>query len=442
MADAPNQIDFNNTFKAALDLLENTNEHVFITGRAGTGKSTLLRYFCETSKKNIVVLAPTGIAALNVRGQTIHSFFGFPPHPISANDIKKRRDTEIYENIDTIVIDEISMVRADMLDAIDYFMRINGRTKAMPFGGAQMVFIGDLFQLPPVISSDVEKQLFEFLYETPFFFSAHAMHNKDIKYVELDKVYRQKDDDFLSLLDFIRTKTISFEQLSFLNRRCCRTYFSPAPDEFYITLTSTNRTAQRINQAQLEELEGKTHRFNGEINGEFKERKLPNDMMLKFKEGAQVMFLRNDQHYRWVNGTLGKIKYLDDENITVEVSNIKGEKVVYPVHPVAWDVVKYVYKQEERRIETEVVGSFTQYPIKLAWAITIHKSQGKTFDKVIVDLGYKGAFAPGQVYVALSRCTSLEGLKLRRPLRSRDIIVDERILSFAKETKLYQLSKE
>ncbi len=429
-------IEINKEFEQAYNLMENTNEHVFLTGRAGTGKSTLLQYFRQKTQKNVVALAPTGVAAINVKGQTIHSFFGFPPHPISSDHIRKRKNRKVYEELDTIIIDEISMVRADMLDAINYFMRINGKYRSRPFGGAQMIFIGDLFQLPPVVSNDVEKRLFEFMYETPFFYSSQVLYNVDVKYIELKKVYRQKDGHFLGLLDQIRTKQLDYFTLRNLNERY-KPYFSPPKDGKFITLTATNAIARRINEVELEKLSNKKRLYQGEVEGKFEDRRLPNDMLLVFKEGAQVMFVRNDPYQRWVNGTIGTIQYLDEETVSVKVEGEKGE-VVHTVNKEKWELLKYVYNEEKASIDTEVQGSFTQYPLKLAWAITIHKSQGKTFDKVFIDMGRRGAFAPGQVYVALSRCTTLEGIVLKKPIKASDIMVDQRVLAFAAEAGIYR----
>ncbi|OWY23630.1 AAA family ATPase [Sphingobacteriales bacterium TSM_CSM] len=431
------QLDLNPEFTHTLKLLEDpAGHHIFLTGRAGTGKSTLLQHFREVTQKKIAVLAPTGLAALNVRGQTIHSFFGFPPHPFHNDHIKKRRNNQIYQNLDAIVIDEVSMVRADILDAIDYFMRINGRERSLPFGGVQMIFIGDLFQLPPVISSEIEKQMFNFLYNTPYFFSAHVLRKLPLHYIELKKVYRQKDRYFLDLLDSIRTKTIDDETLKHLNTRCLLPNNPlPANKDLYITLTSTNYIAQSINNRELDKLNTPAYTFAADIVGNFDEHNMPNDKTLTLKEGAQVMFVRNDQWYRWVNGTLGVISYLDSDTICVSV-NSGGSEVVYALEKSTWEILRYQYNPEENKITTEVIGSFNQFPIKLAWAITIHKSQGKTFNHVLIDIG-KGAFAPGQVYVALSRCTTLEGIVLKNPIRYRDIIVDERILNFASNTGLY-----
>ncbi len=436
-----NNIEINAEFKQALNLLEDTNNHIFITGRAGTGKSTLLQYWRNQTKKNIVVVAPTGIAALNVKGQTIHSFFGLPPHPLNSDHIHKRKeeDRKMFSSLDAIVIDEVSMVRADLLDAIDYFMRINGRTRSQPFGGVQMIFIGDLFQLPPVISTEVEKQLFTWLYDTPFFFSSNSLHKYDIKCIELITVYRQKDRDFLQLLDRIRIKNVDYDMLLDLNKKRCRSFFKIPKEEFYITLTTTNATAQKINDNQLAKIEQPAFQFEANIVGDFPSdpKNYPTEATLNLKEGAQIMFVRNDQYKRWVNGSLGRITYIDQETIKVSISE-QEEAEDLVVHREEWSIVRYKYDEKERKIITEEIGSFNQYPIKLAWAVTIHKSQGKTFDKIVVDIG-RGAFAPGQVYVALSRCTTLEGIVLRRPIRVKDVIVDDRVLAFAKAQNIYEI---
>lgn len=421
-------------FDQALSLMEDTMGHpIFLTGRAGTGKSTLLQYFRQTTQKKIAVLAPTGLAALNVRGQTIHSFFGFPPHPIHSDHIKKRKNNLIYQNLDAIVIDEVSMVRADVLDAIDQFMRINGKERSLPFGGVQMIFIGDLFQLPPVISSDVEKQLFNFLYDTPYFFSAHVLRRIPMQYIELKKVFRQKDRHFLDLLDAVRTKNIDEETLQYLNNQCLNRQF--ANHQLAITLTSTNYTAQNINNRELAKINHPSYTFTADVVGNFDEHNMPNDKTLTLKKGAQVMFVRNDQWGRWVNGTLGTIDQIADDFIAVRVESAHGEEV-YPIEKSTWEILRYQYDRKENKITTEPLGSFNQYPVKLAWAITIHKSQGKTFNNVVIDIG-RGAFAPGQVYVALSRCTTLEGIVLKNPIRFTDIMIDERVVEFARNSNLY-----
>lgn len=425
-------IELNSEFETAYNLMEFTNLNLFLTGKAGTGKSTLLKYFREKTKKNVVVLAPTGIAAINVKGQTIHSFFGFPPHPINTDTIRKRKNNQIYSKINTIVIDEISMVRADIIDGIDYFMRLNGNHKSLPFGGVQMIFIGDMFQLPPVISSDIEKQMFAFLYKTPYFFSANALFSIKLKVIELQKVYRQNDAFFLQLLDNIRTNNFDDYCLQHINKQV-NMNFNPPNNDYFITLASTNAIAQKINETKLNQINEIAYKYVGEIEGNFDSKSYPNDMDLQFKEGAQVMFVRNDLTHRWVNGTIGKITYLSSDTISVKINTEKGE-VVHNVERSTWEIVKYNFDEAKQKITTEIIGSFTQFPLKLAWAITIHKSQGKTFEKIIIDLG-SNAFATGQVYVALSRCTTLEGIVLKRKIKPYDIKVDENIIAFMNQLK-------
>ena len=430
-------IDINEDFQNAINQMDSSSNHLFITGRAGTGKSTLLQYFREMTHKKIAVLAPTGLAALHVKGQTVHSFFGFPAYPIHSDDIRKRKDDKLYKNLDTIIIDEVSMLRADVLDAIDYFMRINGKNRSLPFGGTQMIFIGDLFQLPPVISSDIEKKLFTFLYETPYFFSANVMRNAQLNYLELRKIYRQRDADFLDTLEKIRTKSIDYDQLYTLNKARCRSFFVAPENEQYITLTTTNQVAIKMNNQELDKINEPAFTFKATIEGNIQEQSYPNDPNLVLKEGAQVMFVRNDLYGRWVNGTIGRVTFVDQDTLQVTITD-DGIKKEYTVEKQAWEVLKYTWNDKNQKVTTEIMGTFTQYPIKLAWAITIHKSQGKTFDKVVVDLGY-GAFATGQVYVALSRCTTLEGLVLKKPIKLSDVQVDQRIVDFANKMELYQL---
>lgn len=420
-------INFSAEFENAYNVMENSKDCVFLTGKAGTGKSTLLRYFCENTQKNVVVLAPTGIAAINVRGQTIHSFFGFPPHPIGRDDIKKRRNAHLYQKVDTIVIDEISMVRADMLDAIDYFLRLHAKHRHLPFGGIQMIFVGDLFQLPPIVSSEAEKNWFQFLYPTPYFFSANCLKMFDLQVIELNKVYRQADLQFLSLLDRIRTKNLDEYDLEYLNQ-AYKANFIPPETDYYITLATNNSIAQNLNDHKLDLIREKPYRFTAETEGSFDLKNAPNDPILTLKEGAQVMFVKNDPKYRWVNGTIGKIQYVDDEILSVKISGTKYH-TVHEVEKVTSEIVRYTWNETAQKIDKEIIGKFTQFPIKLAWAITIHKSQGKTFDKVVIDIG-KGTFAPGQLYVALSRCTSFEGIVLKQKIQHKDIIIDPKILNF------------
>jgi ATP-dependent exoDNAse (exonuclease V) alpha subunit len=417
------KIELNEEFKRALDLMERTKKHIFITGKAGTGKSTLLEYFRNITKKKIVVLAPTGVAALNVSGQTIHSFFKFKPD-ITYEKVKKLKD-KIYKEIDTIVIDEISMVRADLLDCVDRALQL-ANENSEPFGGKQMIFFGDLYQLPPVAKSN-EKIIFKDKYETVYFFSAEVMNRINLEVIELQKVYRQKDEKFIELLNSVRFNTIDDEKLELLNERY-NPDFKLGKKDFYIYLTPRNDYAQNINQEFLNKLSGRVYSFEAEIYGEFDENDFPNDEILYLKKGAQVMFLNNDSKGRWVNGTVGIVKDIDVDNEVIYVNLINERKTV-EVERLKWQVFNYIYNQEKKVIETEVVGYFIQFPIKLAWAITIHKSQGKTFDNVIIDLK-GGIFAPGQLYVALSRCRTLEGIILKQKIKKSHIFNDWKIVKF------------
>lgn len=426
-------VELNDAFRRALDLLENSNRPVFITGRAGTGKSTLLEYFRETTGKRVVVLAPTGVAALNVRGQTVHSFCRFKPD-ITLDKVKKLRlrrgEGSVYRNLETVVIDEVSMVRADLLDCVEKFLRLNGPRPREPFGGLQMVFIGDLYQLPPVVTA-AEKSLFAAPYETPYFFSARAMDGLAgrMEYVELEKVYRQTEADFIGLLNGVRNRSISDDDLGRLNART-DPEFVPADDDFAVVLTATNDLAAARNGEKLARLPGSPRRYAGLVEGEFDRSSFPTDEVLELKVGAQVMLLTNDPQGLWVNGTIGKIIGLvEDEGGADRVAVELRDGAVVEVGPHLWELFRFQYEAEADKIVSEPVGSFTQYPLKLAWAMTIHKSQGKTFDRVVVDLG-RGAFAHGQVYVALSRCTSFEGLVLRRPVDRRHLRMDWRVVKF------------
>lgn len=419
-------------FKAALDEVEKEGQHLFITGRAGTGKSTLLELLRNTTKKKMVVLAPTGIAALNVGGQTIHSFFGFPPKPLQRQDIKKRRNRSLYKKMELLVIDEISMVRADLLDNIDYFLRIN-REVPLPFGGVQVVFFGDLFQLPPVVASEVEAMRFQMVYASPYFFSSAVMENGfDLQMLELRKVYRQDSRHFLRLLEAVRLNRIDYEDLEELNERYLPDFSS---EDFYITLTARNATADRINHRELDQLDTEERTYLATVSGAFKERLYPTDPALRLKLEAQVMFIRNDPDKRFVNGTIGRVKELKTDTVVVEIEEKSGFRRTVEIEQVDWEVLKYQADADNpEKITTETLGTFTQFPLKLAWAITIHKSQGKTFEKVIIDLG-RGAFEHGQTYVALSRCRTLEGIVLKQKLQFKDVKIDERIVSFYEQQR-------
>lgn len=419
-------LELNGDFQYALDALEKTRKSMFITGRAGTGKSTLLQLFRNTTRKKTVVVAPTGVAALNVKGQTIHSFFGFPPRPLAREEIKKRRNRKLYQTLEILIIDEISMVRADLLDNIDFFLRVN-RENPLPFGGVQMVFFGDLFQLPPVVSSAAEQQLFQTVYESPYFFSAAVFRGGyDVEMMELRKVYRQENRHFLRLLDAIRLNQLDFEDLEDLNVRY-DPEFKPLGN--YVTLSARNARVDTINKQEMEKIPLPARTFVARITGQFPEHLFPTEAGLQLKLGAQVMMVKNDPQKRFVNGTIGKIVDFQTEKIIVEVEE-QGQLRQVEVEQMDWEIVQFKLKETDpSQIETETIGTFCQFPLKPAWAITIHKSQGQTFDKVIIDLG-KGAFEHGQTYVALSRCRTLEGIVLTQPIRPQDVMVDERVVQF------------
>ena len=426
----PLNIDINPQFARAFELLGSGAGNLFITGKAGTGKSTLLYHYRQIAAVEPVVLAPTGVAALNVRGQTVHRFFGFriDVTPDKVRESRRApRHPEIYKNVRTIIIDEASMLRADLLDCVDQFLRKHGPVRNRVFGGVQMAFVGDLYQLPPVVTRD-EREIFRELYETPYFFSARALDRANLKIVELEKVYRQKDSAFVHLLNRVRNDTVGDDDVRRLNERT-RAGFSPPDDGFYITLTATNRSADRINEARLAALPGRAVRSTARIAGEFGREYHPTAVELAFKPGAQVMMLNNDSDHRWVNGSVGVIEHVEedeDREARVRVRLRDGDDLV-SVEPYKWELIRFGFKQGA--IVTDSIGSFTQLPFRLAWAITIHKSQGKTFDNVIIDLE-RGAFAAGQTYVALSRCTSFEGIVLSRPIKSSSIRADWRIQRF------------
>ncbi len=421
-------IKIEGSFKAALEMLEHSGKNLFITGKAGTGKSTLLQHFISTTTKRVAVLAPTGVAALNVKGQTIHSFFHFGPD-ITVDTVKKLRGGRgsMYKSLDMIVIDEISMVRADLLDCIDAFMRLNGRSNSTRFGGTQMVFIGDLYQLPPIVSG-AEAQMFKERYKSPYFFDAHAFRGFPAEFVELEKYYRHQDLKFIELLNSVRNNTATEEQIDALNRRFDPS-FVPGLYDGYITLVTTNELADEINGANLDRLGGVVHTYNAVLEGGFGRNSLPADEELKVKEGAQVMLLNNDKQGRWVNGSIGRIISINDgkQQDTIMVRLSDGSEVGVTRH--TWELFRFAYDAKTSSLSHEVVGSFIQYPLMLAWAVTIHKSQGKTFDRMVLDIG-RGTFANGQLYVALSRCRTLGGIVLKRRLEKRHIWTDWRVVRF------------
>ncbi|MBL0319251.1 MAG: AAA family ATPase [Alphaproteobacteria bacterium] len=435
------QLDFNPIFQDALTLMEETGTSLFITGKAGTGKSTLLDYFQKNSQKNHVVLAPTGVAALNVKGQTIHRFFGFSiditPQKIADKEFKPRTKN-IYKQLKTIIIDEVSMLRADLVDCIDLFLRMYGPSAIQPFGGVQMIFVGDLYQLPPVVTAQ-ETQIFSTLYQTPYFFSAHVFAHCTFKIIELEKIYRQKDQIFIDLLNRIRNNHIEEGDLQKLNSRL---NIPSAPEHhFMISLTSTNKKADEINQLHLENLKGKPLHFQATIKGDFGKEFYPTATELQFKINAQIMLLNNDADGRWVNGSIGIITDFeqDEEGKPYILVKLQDDGGYVQVYPYSWEVFRFALA--DNMIISEPVGQFIQFPFRLAWAVTIHKSQGKTFDHVIIDIG-RGTFAPGQMYVALSRCTSFEGIELKTPILKHHIRTDSRIISFLSYYQHQQAEKE
>lgn len=409
----------------AYELIETTNSSFFLTGKAGTGKTTFLQTVQKEIDKNFIVLAPTGIAAMLAGGETIHSFFGLPLQICTPKTIGNinRSKISIIKKVDTIIIDEVSMVRCDVIDAIDYTLRYVMKN-SLPFGGKQMVFVGDLFQLPPVLRKE-ESEIMDDLYNTmsPFFFKARALKRLALPCIEFVKVYRQKDDVFLSILDSIRFNRASYGELSVLNKCVDR----PIPsNERIITLCTRNDEASKINMSKLNLLDSEEFCFDAKVEGDIKlDANLPAEKKLSLKCGAQVIFVRNDLSRRWVNGTIGTISKLSQDEIQVVTES--GE---YKVSPVSWESYKYEYNSKEKKIVKTLVGTYTQFPLKLSWAITIHKSQGMTFDKMILDLS-RGVFSKGQLYVALSRVRSLDGLFLVKPVSFGHIGTSEEVISFA-----------
>ena len=433
----------NPQLKDALNVIQFTSNSLFLTGKAGTGKSTFLKYICEQTKKEHVVLAPTGIAAINVGGATLHSFFKLPFHPLTPDDpnystIPKLRSflkynkehVKLIKRLELVIIDEISMVRADIIDFVDRILRVYSGNMRLPFGGKQMLFVGDVFQLEPVVTRD-ERDIISRFYDSPYFFSAHVFRQMQLVSIELTKVYRQTDNAFIGILDHIRKNQISNADLQLLDMRVDASLNSgqDATDSFTITLATRRDVVDEINQRNLNDIDSEAFTFNGEISGDFPENSLPTAMNLELKVGAQVIFVKNDKDKQWVNGTVGMVEGIDLEGKCIYVVTDEGNH--YDVFREQWENVRYKYNEQEKKIEEDLLGTFVQFPVKLAWAITIHKSQGLTFNKVNIDLT-GGAFVGGQTYVALSRCRSLEGIKLKQPVRRTDIFVNPFVVSFAK----------
>ena len=431
----------NKDFQNVLNLIKYTNQSIFLTGKAGTGKSTLLKYICKNVDKKHVVLAPTGIAAINVGGSTLHSFFKLPFHPLLPGDPNlsqhkgqiheffkyKGEHRKILKEVELIIIDEISMVRADIIDAIDAILRVYSQNPRVPFGGKQVLLVGDIFQLEPVVTNDI-RHIMNRAYPSPYFFSAQVFRQMNLVSIELQKVYRQSDPVFINILNHIRTATPQPSELQLLNTRY-NIDIQEDKKDMYITLATKRDNVDFINENKLASLPGDPTVSHGVITGDFPSNSLPTSLDLTLKVGAQIIFVKNDMDKRWVNGTIGVITGIDIETDIIYVVTENGEE--FDVKPEVWRNLKYTFNEEKKEIESEELGTFEQYPIRLAWAITVHKSQGLTFNKVIIDFS-GGVFTGGQAYVALSRCTSLQGIYLKTPINRSHIFVDPEIVNFAK----------
>lgn len=436
--------DSNIEFNYALDLVENSKSLIYLTGKAGSGKTTFLKYVREITKKKTVVLAPTGVAALNAGGQTIHSFFKIAPSIYLPDDIRLRakafpededkrtifdyfkyqkQHRNLITGMELLIIDEVSMVRCDLLDLVDRILRVFREREDEPFGGVQVLLIGDAFQLPPIAQSN-DWSILSNYYETPFFFSSKVLESNKPIYIELKKIYRQQDDRFIQLLNNVRTNQVSQEDMELLNSRFLPAIFKN-DNLNYVTIATHNRMVDATNQRKLDELQTEMKSYEALVNGEFPDSMMPTDRVLNLKVGAQVMFIRNDTEKKYFNGKIGRIKELDELYVVVEVES--GKEIELKKY--TWANIKYSWNPKEKKIEEEIIGDFTQFPLRLAWSITVHKCQGLTFDNVIADVS--SSFSPGQVYVALSRCTSLEGLVLKSKINRKSIMTDKNVIDFA-----------